>query len=69
MGVDERRWASDSLASVLAAYDGFCNLKQVRQSVPKLIQYPRKKLSPFLFLHPKLSGSILSLFDGGRSKP
>ena len=35
MGLDERsRAASDSLASVLAVYDGFCNLKQVRPSLP-----------------------------------
>ncbi|TVU26269.1 hypothetical protein EJB05_28807 [Eragrostis curvula] len=29
MGVDERSRAADSLASVLAVYDGFCNLKQI----------------------------------------
>lgn len=36
MGLDERSRAADSLASVLAVYDGFCNLKQVRPSVPEL---------------------------------
>lgn len=34
MGLDERSRAADSLASVLAVYDGFCNLKQVRPSIP-----------------------------------
>ncbi|CAO2145870.1 unnamed protein product [Urochloa humidicola] len=29
MGIDERSRAADSLASVLAVYDGFCNLKQI----------------------------------------
>ncbi|CAO2152777.1 unnamed protein product [Urochloa humidicola] len=28
-GIDERSRAADSLASVLAVYDGFCNLKQI----------------------------------------
>lgn len=28
-GLEERRKAADSLASVLAVYDGFCNLKQI----------------------------------------
>jgi hypothetical protein len=32
MGIDERSRAADSLSSVLAVYDGFCNLKQVRPS-------------------------------------
>lgn len=32
MGVDERSRAADALSSVLAVYDGFCNLKQVRPS-------------------------------------
>lgn len=36
--LEERRKAADSLASVLAVYDGFCNLKQVRPSVlPKTL--------------------------------
>jgi len=34
VGLDERSRAADSLASVLAVYDGFCNLKQVRPSIP-----------------------------------
>ncbi|GJN28698.1 hypothetical protein PR202_gb16855 [Eleusine coracana subsp. coracana] len=29
MGVDERSRAADALSSVLAVYDGFCNLKQI----------------------------------------
>ncbi|CAL4981961.1 unnamed protein product [Urochloa decumbens] len=29
MGIDERSRAADSLASVLAVYNGFCNLKQI----------------------------------------
>ncbi|XP_066335109.1 protein kinase STUNTED-like isoform X1 [Miscanthus floridulus] len=29
VGLDERNRATDSLASVLAVYDGFCNLKQI----------------------------------------
>jgi len=29
MGLDERSRAADSLSSVLAVYDGFCNLKQI----------------------------------------
>ena len=36
MGLDERSRAADSLASMLAVYDGFCNLKQVRPSLPNL---------------------------------
>ena len=36
MGLDERSRAADSLSSVLAVYDGFCNLKQVRPSLPEL---------------------------------
>jgi hypothetical protein len=46
MGLDERSRAADSLASVLAVYDGFCNLKQVRPSQSS----PGKKMSPFFFL-------------------
>lgn len=59
VGLDERnRAAADSLASVLAVYDGFCNLKQVRfrpsQILPR--NFPqnkkakkKKNLSPFVY--------------------
>ena len=50
MGLDERSRAADSLSSVLAVYDGFCNLKQVRPSMPELTHthtHTHKIVTPF----------------------
>lgn len=48
MRLDERSRAADSLASVLAVYDGFCNLKQVRSFAPRsqIKSYREKKNRP-----------------------
>jgi hypothetical protein len=64
MGLDERSRAADSLASVLAVYDGFCNLKQVRPSQSS----PGKKMSPFFFSALHYPRVVLRSFDDGRSK-
>jgi hypothetical protein len=46
MGIDERSRAADSLSSVLAVYDGFCNLKQVRPSQCLYSTHTRNHLIP-----------------------
>ena len=60
MGLDERSRAADSLSSVLAVYDGFCNLKQVRPSMPELTQS--------LLLFPPSGALSASRIAFGRSK-
>ena len=60
MGLDERSRAADSLASVLAVYDGFCNLKQVRPSGPP------SQILPFYYKFHSLC-FFASRFSGFRS--